>query len=428
MSRRNNPAKWVLPEQIDPTERRCIQIQVPDDPAHIAAFRGALLALASAYNWADDPTHKAKEVALVWREILDSSLEWGCGLQTKIRVDDICTLSWSYDDWVTFDSYDPSGCILANIDSVVPGLIQNAIRDAIADGTIQGGNAQNSPTQAPAPGTCKTYHVRLNGRDKWRCPSPVNSGDTVLITNTQGGYWDGGIAGTWSCPDGKYYGLGNCFGEWSAQAEDPLQSGLHMQLVGNFDTTFFDAIGSTYTIPQGVTDAPLYIQANDSNLSDNIGEVQFDVEICSVGTLDWLHSWDFTVSAAGWLRTYGTYEAGIGLKTVQESQGNNSMVLDYHHNLLHSSTATYVRVRGTYEPGSNPQGYALEIGQNNYATDLFNRTQAAMSNSYDYAAYGSWGISNNVLIAMSVCTQCGTGLGTVSHFEIGGTGADPFAE
>lgn len=79
MGRRNSLAKWTLPTVIDPDERRCMMIPVPDDPYHVAAFRGALLHLSEAYKWADDPDHKAREVALVWRDIIDG-LEWGCGV------------------------------------------------------------------------------------------------------------------------------------------------------------------------------------------------------------------------------------------------------------------------------------------------------------------------------------------------------------
>lgn len=71
MARRNPPAKWVLPETIDPEERLCFTIQVPNEVYHIAAFRGALWNLCSAVNWQDDPDHKAKDVANVWREIYD---------------------------------------------------------------------------------------------------------------------------------------------------------------------------------------------------------------------------------------------------------------------------------------------------------------------------------------------------------------------
>lgn len=99
MARRNPPAKWNLPTVIDPAERLCIQVPVPNDRMHIAAFRGALLDLASAYKWADDVAHTAREVALVWRDIIDG-LEFGCGnMDFDVRQNETepCTLEKTVD-------------------------------------------------------------------------------------------------------------------------------------------------------------------------------------------------------------------------------------------------------------------------------------------------------------------------------------------
>lgn len=114
MPRKNPPAKWVLPTVVDPPERKCIKIQVPDEQFHIAAFRGALLNLCAAYKWADDTAHTAREVALIWREIIDS-MEWGCGCMTEpflqFRLND-CVFQYSItsgEEWL--DMPDLAECI-----------------------------------------------------------------------------------------------------------------------------------------------------------------------------------------------------------------------------------------------------------------------------------------------------------------------------
>lgn len=99
MSKKNPPAKWVLPAVVDPPTRRCIQVPVPDEPQHIAAFWGALLTLSSAYKWADDPSHTAREVALVWRDIIDG-ISWGCDptmFDVRQNVLNPCTLEKTED-------------------------------------------------------------------------------------------------------------------------------------------------------------------------------------------------------------------------------------------------------------------------------------------------------------------------------------------
>lgn len=106
---RNPPAKWTLPETINPPERLCITVQVPNDPFHVAAFWGAMLSLSSAYKWADDPEHKAREVALVWREIIDDMVNAGwdnCTMPFDVRQNEEnpCTLEKTENgvDWDAF--------------------------------------------------------------------------------------------------------------------------------------------------------------------------------------------------------------------------------------------------------------------------------------------------------------------------------------
>lgn len=72
MSKNYPRAKWVLPAIVDPPERVCYTIAVPKERQHIAAFLGALQNLGSGAQWADDEAHTAKDVAQVWREIIDN--------------------------------------------------------------------------------------------------------------------------------------------------------------------------------------------------------------------------------------------------------------------------------------------------------------------------------------------------------------------
>lgn len=71
MTRRNPPAKWTLPNVVNPSTSVCYTIPVPNERFHIGAFLGALQNLGSAAQWADDEAHTAKDVAQVWRAIID---------------------------------------------------------------------------------------------------------------------------------------------------------------------------------------------------------------------------------------------------------------------------------------------------------------------------------------------------------------------
>ena len=166
MTTKGSPARWQLPSVIDPAETVCYEIEVPNDPHHIAAFRGAMLALGSAYNWADDPAHTAVIVAKKWRDVIENMGVCGA-VQTKIRAGEgSCELQWSYDNWVTYDSFDMSVCVQSWIDSLVPGMISSAIAADLASGAL-GPGGQPGPASPPAAGQCQTYHAELRANDQW---------------------------------------------------------------------------------------------------------------------------------------------------------------------------------------------------------------------------------------------------------------------
>jgi len=169
MSRKNPPAKWVLPDVVDPAGRKCIMVQVPDNAYHIAAFRGAMLALASAYNWSDDIAHTAKEVALVWRDIVDA-MEWGCEVSGLIDVrqntESPCILEKTADGdtWEEF----------ANIQLCPPKI---RLRGGVLEYSTDGGSTW---TPAPEGNIDPTYDPRTDG---YQQPNrePVTGQDTACL-------------------------------------------------------------------------------------------------------------------------------------------------------------------------------------------------------------------------------------------------------
>jgi len=264
MVRRNSPALWVLPSEVHPQRTRCFMIEVPDEREYIAAFRGALMELASGYNWADDPDHLAREVALVWRDLIDQvdgcpepprperggiEIEDSMSSQIRISPDDSCIIQmWCIDHWE--DWYDPRSCIGSSIGQPPPG------------GTLE-------------PGESKCYPVVLTGNSQWLLPVAVNPGDTVTITSADGGWNDGTSA--WSCPSGQYYTLGICGVDVVADPADPLQTVNHMRLIAFDGSDYYDAFNRAFSVLPGSSDRQLVFQANDSTLSDNQGSITFNV-------------------------------------------------------------------------------------------------------------------------------------------------------
>lgn len=302
-------ARWSLPNTVDPANKRCFLVQVPDDIMHIGAFRGALWALCNSLNWQQDDAHTSRAVAEVWRQVWANIQEVDCDMlhQTLIEFDPDCGIKWSYDGGETWETADLAACALAG------GEL--AIDNALADGTLAQYGGQPSPSAPPAPGECKTYHVILRAQDKWHIPSPLNAGDTLTITNVKGGWEDGTYL--WYCPNGDEYLLGACVDIQIFYPADPMPDTPHMQVIGARNTTipvFFELLNAPYLVPVGITDEDAWLQANDSDLPDNGGQIEFDLEVC---TGAWEHHFDFTAGELGWtaLNLDGQraeYVAGVG--------------------------------------------------------------------------------------------------------------------
>lgn len=301
-----------------PTGTRCIQMLIPDSDDALAMLAGAIYELTHWSNYQREAARKGTQWAQAWRTaLLDSIPFLGCDM-TKLRVDNICGLQWSYDNWATFDEYDPTACIVAVLSSEFGALFNSALEQAIADGIVPRNGVPGSPQEAPTPGTCVSYHVVLRANDQWVVPSPISGGDTLHITNWSGGWNDGAVY--WYCPDGNSYGLGMCTpASGHTEPGDPIDTIDHMRIVGKLtsDDVWFDAQTGLYIVPSGATaNQVVVLQANDSTLEDNRGEVAFDIEICRGG---WHHVFDFRAGTSSYWtphvfggNTYAIYTAGVG--------------------------------------------------------------------------------------------------------------------
>lgn len=268
--RRNPPARYTLPEVVEPPNTRCFTIHVPNEPFYLAAFRGQMEALASAYAWQNDDAHTALDVAARWGSVIMGMGECGVPSEIQFRQPSNCELQYSVDGGITW-------LHAGNFADCASGKIL----DAIADGTLSPGQTQ--PSSPPISGlTCKEYFVTLPAGSQWPCPVPISGGYTVEVSQAQGGWYDGDIFKTWVCPNGGQYLFEECGGTpYPAEANDPLQTAGHMVLVGHYGNTWFNAMSGAYTVPQGTPATSLFLQANDGTLADNQGSITFKVTVCN---------------------------------------------------------------------------------------------------------------------------------------------------
>lgn len=142
-------SRLPLPSVVNPAERLCVVVNVPNEQGHRAAFFGTLFELAKAYSWQDDAMHTAKDVASVWRDVwLETVQNEGCSMLVKgVRVDN-CNLEVTYDGTTWEDAGDFDACYLADI-RLENGILQKLIAGTwsnVAD--LDGRYIKKAPTTA----------------------------------------------------------------------------------------------------------------------------------------------------------------------------------------------------------------------------------------------------------------------------------------
>lgn len=102
------PAKhgYLIPEIIDPP-RICIQLEIPNEPAHLRAFWGQLDALGSALTWDNDEDHTALLIAAVWRDVYEVARAqfYGDGCMGCCPDENIISYNTWYNQQVAYQQY-----------------------------------------------------------------------------------------------------------------------------------------------------------------------------------------------------------------------------------------------------------------------------------------------------------------------------------
>jgi len=286
MSRkRQGPARWVLPEVVNPPDSVCFQIPVPNDRQHIAAFLGSIYDLAKPYKWANDDAHTAVAVGDVWFKIFEALQRNNCECppaggsdgddMPRLRQDpdNPCILQQEClpGEWITL--FDVSLCLTGNPGQPGPG------------------------GPGPGPGESRNDCFKLAGNGQLLLPYPVSSGDTITVSSLVGGWNDG--TSSWYCPDGNGYAAGVCFAYCGHPVGDVLATACHMALVMLIDGVWYDATTGPVVIPPAVTDADVVFQCNDASLADNSGEISFCVLTQNSESPGFSHAFNFATNTGG---------------------------------------------------------------------------------------------------------------------------------
>lgn len=298
-------AVWTLPVNVHPAKSVDWCIPVPDDPYYRAAFAGALLNLASAYNWQDDEAHTAKQVALVWREIIDSlkkctdcpEIETGEEWEDTLAICE--SLRWN--------------------NGVLQGFCCGEWVDIPTDDTapIPGGSVQPSSGSRPSAGQSKCVQRSMTARDVYLVPFGVQNGDIITVSARDGAWSDDGVL--WTCTDGTPFSLGSCSGSRYHSGGDPDATLYHGQLMLSVGGQYISATDGPVTLSGLTGQQQLTVMPNFTPGAFAGGTIQYQICVQNGATpppSDWSHTFNFALSDNGFTPGItAIYVPGVGFQT-----------------------------------------------------------------------------------------------------------------
>jgi len=403
-------ARYALPDVVNPNKRRCIQIQVPDNIFHLAAFYGQMWALARAYSWGNDEAHTALEVAKVWQDVFDgirvcepcNQIGTGAdeGVEQLIRQnpDNPCELQTSIDGthWCTF----------ADLSLCTPG---------------SGQPGSGSP-QPPPNGGSACYNAVLQGSGKWLLPTQVNTGDIITITDVSGAATDGTTQ--WFCPNGQNFFLGSCGGGTFTNSGDPLNTAPHMKLIAKINGVYYEMYNATFTVPSGVSLNNVEFQLNDGTLSDNYGQIVFKACVQNNQAGTFTHTFDFTLNDGGFVQwgtgNPATWTPGTGWVTTSPATIPTTVI---KRDLAAAHTFTYMEMTFIKNDPVAADPIFEFCTLNVASSTIFNDyTKAAGTGTLTVSGSGS-------LSGAQISAHLGGHFNatyTITKMVVSGIGADPF--
>jgi len=410
------PMKWPLPDIVHPDSSLCFQINVPNEPHHLAAFYGAIFLLSKPYAWGDDAAHTAIEVGKVWREIFDRLRPGGCSpvppgfgsgieedFEMPLRVDCDCNV------------------FITCCDGTEKQILT---ADQISDLLSQPGSGSEQP---PPGGGCVQYHATLPGNSRWLLPTAVSTGDTIDVTGESGVLYDG-ASGLWYCPDGEIFFAGFCTGTFHSDGGAFMPAVPVGKIIANIGGTYYDVFPGPFTVPGGITNAQVEFVMNTSDLVNSGGSAQFDVQICNNQAAPFTHTFNVAINNGGWsVRDEGSYSPGTGFVdgTVFYSP-NYFRGTDIQRLSFPARTITRVQWTCDFTAGAGVPDVGLSVSTPGvYA---YNPTPVAGVHQYDTGIV-SYPAVTDLFIDM-ICGQLNGsdpgGQAIITQIIVQGLGTDPF--
>jgi len=425
----NITTKLVLPDPVDPPDSVCYLVRVPNSKYHITAFLGAIFDLSLWWNWQRDDVHTASRVAQVWRKIWYNLRAQDCNpvIEAVNGCEDECMCCLKYIDGV--------------LNQLVCGVWVPVEGAPAANQSGQPGNG--SPQPAPGGGQ-QAYDGCLTAATTWLLPTNVSTGDTISLESVSGAWNDPDTDGpVWRCQDGNIFFAGSCSPlTTTLVGTDPLPTAPHMAFVLQIAGTFYDFSSGAFTVPGGISNQQVILQANDSYLADDNGQLCFTLNVVNNQAAHWSHDFDLTMNSfatkfalindTNFTNPQGIYVPGAGWQTalLTPAASPTWRVRQFRLQSLFPVNYTALRLTFAYAAGAQNAGVSsVDFYVNNKGVSTVDSvpTGTGVTSPRDIPAHNC---TNNIEISFipgsdNTSSDPG-GSATLQHIHIEGVGTDPF--
>ncbi len=385
----NITTKLVLPDPVNPPDYICYVVRVPNSKYHITAFLGAIYDLSLWFNWQRDDAHTASLVAQVWRKVWLSLKTQNCIPPETgyLEVEGDCM----------------AGCCLKCINGVLGSKDCDGNFVAIP-GCGPSGASSTGPAPQPSPAGGQQGYFS----EAWLDP------DADLTT--------------WRGPDGSVFFFGAYIpSSTELVGTDPLPGAPHMSLIALIQGVYYPLVGGTLSIPMGVSNAQVVIQANDSDLANNSGDVCFTLNVVNNQAATWSHTLDFAANSLAFGACFfGTgdpaavYTPGSGFQQVNNPHGSGDTYCAFARDV--AFTMTRCDVYGTTS-GSNQAQISDGTQHGAIIATLVNTNETGV---FVMSFLGNHIMTTGLRIDMNNLPDL-VGTVTINKIHVEGTGFDPFA-
>lgn len=280
--------KFPIPDVIDPPDRICLLIEVPNNETHISNLFGAIQTLTQGFSWEDDDAHSAKELAQVWRDVFSKIRFVDCECPPQMPTVAEMGIDMSVCEQLRFQNGKLQG-LCCGVWEDIPGQ-----SNAPGDGPQPGGG-----TPQPPAGGCIDYKFGILAGLSYMVPTPVNTGDVLTLSGLNGATTDVAPVGLWLCPNGTTFFAGLCTGpeKFDSTALAPaIPIGVPLYQVA---TNYYDT-RMPWTVPGGVVNGVVAIVMNYPAGGTYGGSITGNLNVCNNQAARWSKTWDFALETGPW--------------------------------------------------------------------------------------------------------------------------------